>query len=89
MRKGRSRNWILQANSEQMQHIIELIEQAEQPSWLWLIKVLHKQHQHLTEQQLLNIVERNPAITLNSLVALTNCTREQGRVVLDRFEFDQ
>ena len=87
MRRGRSRNWILQANTEQFGQIINLIEAAQQPSWLWLVKVLSKQHQQLSQDQLLKIVKRNPSITLNSLITLTNCTREQGRVVLDMFEW--
>ncbi|NRA55268.1 MAG: hypothetical protein HRU23_14080 [Gammaproteobacteria bacterium] len=87
MRKGRSRNWILQADNEQIQQIIAHIEQAEQPSWLWLIKVLNKQHQQLTSQQLLNLVERNPAISLNQLIGLTNCTRAQAREAMDQFEW--
>ena len=87
MRRGRSRNWILQANTEQFGQIINLIEAAQQPSWMWLVKVLSKQHQQLSQDQLLKIVKRNPSITLNSLITLTNCTREQGRVVLDMFEW--
>lgn len=87
MRKGRSRNWVLQANSVQMQQIIELIERSEQSSWLWLVKVLSEQRRQLTENELLNIVERNPSITLNQLISLTNCTRAEARVVLDRFEW--
>lgn len=87
MRKGRSRNWVLQATSMQMLQIIELIEHAEQPSWLWLAKYLGEQRQQLTDNELLNIVARNPAITINQLVALTNCTRCQARDVLDKYEF--
>ena len=87
MRKGRSRNWVLQANNVQMQQIIELIERSDQISWLWLVKVLTEQRQQLTENELLNIVERNPSITLNQLVSLTNCTRAQARDVLDQFEW--
>jgi Ribosome recycling factor len=87
MRKGRSRNWVLQANNEQMLQIIELIERSEQTSWLWLIKVLTEQRQQLTEHELLNIVKRNPSITLNQLISLTNCTHSEARAVLDLYEW--
>ena len=88
IRKGRSRNWILQADSNQIQQIISDIEIAEQPSWLWLIKVLSKQHHQLTESEILNLVKLNPAITINQLVSLTNCTLLQARAALDIFERD-
>lgn len=87
MRKGRSRNWILQADSRQIAKIIADIEIAEQPSWLWLMKVLSKQHHQLTESEILNIVKLNPAITINQLVSLTNCTLAQARAVMDLFEW--
>ena len=89
MRKGRSRNWIFQANSSQIQQIISDIEIAEQPSWLWLVKVLSKQHHQLTASEILNLVKLNPAITINQLVSLTNCTLLQARAALDSFEWDR
>jgi len=87
IRKGRSRDWILEVNALQIQQIVEFINGADQSSWLWLLKVLSDQRQQLTEQELLNIVQRNPAISLNQLIGLTNCTRAQARQVLDQFEW--
>jgi hypothetical protein len=87
IRKGRSRDWILEVNNIQIQQIIELVETSDQSSWQWLVKVLKVRCQRLTQNELLNIIERNPAISLNQLVGLTNCTRSQAREVLDKFEW--
>ena len=39
-RKGRSRNWQLQADHNQIRKITTLIYQSEEDSWLWLAKKL-------------------------------------------------
>lgn len=86
-RKGRSRNWMLIADAKQISLIINEVEAAEQPSWLWLAKLLREKKQSLTQQELLNLVKLNPAISTNQLIALTDCTLVQARQVLDEAEW--
>lgn len=86
-RTGRSRNWILIADVQQIATIIAKVEQAEQPSWLWLAKLLREQRAQMTQDELLNIVKRNPAISVNQLTALTDCTLAQARQTLDIIEW--
>lgn len=86
-RKGRSRNWMLIADAKQISHIVEKVENAEQPSWLWFSTLLRQQRQSLTQQELLALVKRNPSISTNQLIALTDCTLAQAREVLDEAEW--
>lgn len=86
-RKGRSRNWMLIADAKQIAKIISDVEAADQPSWLWFAKLLREQKQSLTQQELLNLVKLNPAISTNQLIALTDCTLAQARQVLDEAEW--
>ena len=86
-RKGRSRNWMLIADAKQISHIVEEVENAQQPSWLWFSTLLRQQRQSLTQQELLALVKRNPSISTNQLIALTDCTLAQAREVLDEAEW--
>ena len=86
-RKGRSRNWILIANASQMAKIIHNVEQSQQTSWQWLATLLQQQRQSLTGQELLILVQRNPAISTTQLIYLTDCTLAQARKVLDEAEW--
>lgn len=86
-RKGRSRNWVLVADAHQIADIIAKVEQAEQPSWLWFALLLREQRAQITQDELLNIVKRNPAISANGLIALTDCTLAQARHCLDKVEW--
>jgi len=86
-RKGRSRNWMLIADAQQILKIVNDVEDSEQPSWLWLAKLLKEQRQSLTEQELLHLVQRNPAISTTQLIKLTDCTLAQARKVLDEAEW--
>ena len=43
-RIGRSRNWLLKANFDQLQEIITFIELTSEPSWMWLTKLLKSQY---------------------------------------------
>ncbi len=45
-RIGRSRNWQLKANFEQLQAIVDFIETQDEASWLWIAKQLKKQYYH-------------------------------------------
>ncbi len=86
-RKGRSRNWILIADGAQIAKIIEQVDLAEQPSWHWFSSLLKEQRAKLTHEQIIDLVKRNPAISTNQLIALTDCTLAQARKALDDVEW--
>lgn len=86
-RIGRSRNWQLKATHEQISRVIQLIEEANEDSWLWLAKHLKACRQTLTHQHLLAIARKRSNITINELMALTDCTVAQARKVLDELEW--
>ncbi|AAZ24308.1 ribosome recycling factor family protein [Colwellia psychrerythraea] len=85
-RIGRSRNWQLKANFDQIQSIIEYIEQKDEKSWLWLAKLLKKEYQHLSHDNLLVLATRLESVTITALMAQTDCTLAQARKVLDELE---
>lgn len=82
-RKGRSSNWLLFADKQQMRQIVADIEASSQPSWQWLAKLIREKSQLYSYNELLNLVERNPAITIKQLVAMTDCTVTEARKVMD------
>ena len=59
-RIGRSRNWQLKANFEQVQAIILFIDNEKEESWLWLAKLLRKEYKDLTHATLLALAQRIP-----------------------------
>ena len=85
-RIGRSRNWQLKANLEQIQAIVNFIEQEQEHTWLWLAKLLRKENQHLSHEQLLALATRLDNVTVTALMAQTDCTLAQARKVLDEVE---
>ena len=85
-RIGRSRNWQLKATFEQMEAIICIIESSDEKSWQWLAKLLANQHEHLTFDALLDIAKKKQGITINELMARTDCTLGQARRVIDELE---
>jgi hypothetical protein len=85
-RIGRSRNWQLKANFSQLQAIIGYIEQEHEESWVWLAKLLKKEYQHLTHDNLLTFASRMENVTIAALIAQTDCTLAQARKVLDELE---
>lgn len=86
-RIGRSRNWQLKATPEQLEEIIQRIECAEQTSWLWLATKLRSYLTFNTFESLISLAKRNPGITVNELMAKTDCTIIQARKVIDELEF--
>ncbi len=86
-RIGRSRNWQLTASAEQINDIALLIEQSEEDSWLWLAKHLRTKNQQLTRSTLLAIAQKNPGITVNELMAKTDCTIADARKIIDELEW--
>ena len=85
-RKGRSRNWLLQADNHQILKISTFIYQSDEPSWLWVAKKINTEKPQLSLQELRAIVKQNPAITVNQIVALSHCSLTDARIVLDEFE---
>ena len=87
-RKGRSRNWQLEANSEQIGDIIRLISESGEDSWLWVGKKLSENKPKLAREQLKEIAKRDPSMTVNRLIALTDCSISDARIVLDEIEWE-
>lgn len=88
-RVGRSRNWQLTASPEQIAEIILFIEQSSEDSWLWLAKKLKQDSQVFSHSLLLNIAKKNSGITVNELMAKTDCTVAEARKVIDEIEWQE
>lgn len=86
-RIGRSRNWQLKATPEQLTAVINLIDEANEDSWLWLAKHLKTHRQALTHAILIEMAKKRNLTTVNELMALTDCTVAQARQVLDELEW--
>lgn len=86
-RIGRSRNWRLTADREQMTEIIELVRNSEEETWQWLVKLIEKERGSFTHAEILNLVERNPGISVTELVILANCTLAEARTAIDEYEW--
>ena len=87
-RKGRSRNWQLEANGEQIGDIIRLISESGEESWFWVSKKLSENKPKLEHEQLKEIARQDPSITVNRLIALTDCSISDARIVLDEIEWE-
>ncbi|MGB1198506.1 MAG: ribosome recycling factor family protein [Thalassotalea sp.] len=88
-RIGRSRNWLLKATPDQITAIINLVEESNEDSWLWLAKHLKTHRQVVTHQQLLSIASKRSNMSINELMSLTDCTIAQARKVLDELEWQK
>ncbi len=88
-RIGRSRNWRLTADREQLTAIIELVRDSEEDTWQWLVKLLEQQRGAFTEAEILNLVKRNPGITVTELVLMANCTLAEARQTIDKYEWQE
>jgi len=86
-RIGRSRNWQIKANFEQLEKIVSFIEHSNEPSWLWLGKLLSSQHPYLSHHALLQLAKQLPEVTVTKLMARTDCTIAQARKVIDEIEW--
>jgi hypothetical protein len=86
-RIGRSRNWQLKATFEQIEKIIDFILTSKEPSWQWLASYLASQRQTLSHDELIRIAKIKPDITVNQLMARTDCTIAQARKVIDELEW--
>jgi hypothetical protein len=85
-RIGRSRNWQLKIELHTINELVNIIEQENEQSWLWVAKILRQQNNLLSHNELVNIAKRNANITLNELVNKTECTLAQARKVIDELE---
>jgi hypothetical protein len=85
-RIGRSRNWQLKANFDQLQAIITFINVSNEPSWLWLEKLLKNKHTNLTHDELVRIASALEEVTISALITRTDCTIAQARTVIDELE---
>jgi len=85
-RIGRSRNWQLKAGFEQIHTIIHLVETSQEPSWQWLVKLLRKEYQQLSHDELVVFAGRLEDITVSALTTATGCTISQARKVIDQLE---
>ena len=86
-RKGRSRNWKLDATAEQVLQIIQLIEQSGESSWLWIANKLNEAKPKLSHDELIDIIKRTPMITVTELVSLTDCGIAEARKAIDELEW--
>lgn len=87
-RKGRSRNWQLQADHDQIRKITALIYQSEENSWLWLAKIMNDEKPQLSRDDLRIIVKQNPTMSVSQIVSLTDCSLADVRKVLDEVEWE-
>ena len=87
-RIGRSRNWRLSADREQLSEIIDVISNSDEPTWQWLVALISKERGSFTHAELVALVVRNPSITVNELVNMANCTLAEARKAIDEFEWD-
>ncbi|MBL4764346.1 MAG: hypothetical protein JKX67_03565 [Colwellia sp.] len=85
-RIGRSRNWQLKASFDQLQTIIAFVELSNEPSWLWLAKLLKNEYKQLTHDQLLRIAATLAELTISALIARSDCTIAQARAIIDELE---
>ena len=88
-RIGRSRNWLLTATPEQIHQVITLIESNNEESWLWVAKKLKQDGQQFSHELLIGIAKKNTGITVNQLMAKTDCTLIQARKVIDEIEWSE
>ncbi|TLU65148.1 hypothetical protein FE810_09510 [Thalassotalea litorea] len=86
-RIGRSRNWRLSANREQLTALIHELEQTDEPSWRWVLTKLKESRGQLTQKELVNLVSRNPGISVKELVSLASCTIGEARAAIDIYEW--
>ena len=87
-RKGRSRNWVLQADTEQVHQIIDLTSDAGEDSWLWIAKKIYECRPKLGRDELRKIAQQDSSMTVTQLTALTDCTLVDARTILDEIEWE-
>jgi len=86
-RIGRSRNWQITAPPEIINDAVTLIEESNETTWLWVATKLRKENQQLGHQHLISIAKKNSGITINELMAKTDCTVAEARKAIDELEW--
>jgi len=86
-RKGRSRNWCLEISLSQSKRLLDLIYQGNEPSWLWLAKLLSELKFSQTAEILVEIVSNDPNITVSKLMSMTACSASEARNAIDLIEW--
>ena len=87
-RKGRSRNWLLLADHNQIRNITTLIYQADESSWLWLSKKINDEKPRLNPDELRILAKRNLTMSASQFVSLTGCSLFDARKILDEVEWE-
>ncbi|MCG7550520.1 ribosome recycling factor family protein [Pseudoalteromonas sp. Of7M-16] len=87
-RKGRSRHWRIQGDWSQLELIIQQIQQYDEPSWQWIVEKLRCHKPKSSLEGLVSIVKHNPTITLQQLIAQTDCTLVEARKAFDEVAWD-
>ena len=78
--------WLLTAQLGVVHGGTRFIDNASEPSWAWLSKLLNKQYQDLSHDELLRIGSMLTEITVGNLIAKSHCTIAQARRVIDELE---
>lgn len=87
-RQGRSRNWALVIKAQQVIAVRKAIEEAGQPSWLWLAKKLTSEYPHLSQDELKQFAIQHWPVTVSKLMSLTDCTLAEARLAIDEVEWE-
>lgn len=85
-RKGRSRNWLLIGNFEQLENITSYINSSNETSWLWVATRISSLKKNLSFDELTEIAKKQPNITITQFIKQTDCTVAEARRVLDELE---
>ena len=88
VRKGRSRNWSLKANSQQLISLIQVIEESGEEGWFWVAKKVIEIKPHLSHEELLEVARGDSEITVTRLMAMTDCKLLEARKVIDQLEWE-
>jgi len=88
LRKGRSRNWLLQVDTQQVLLIIELIHQSGEEGWFWVAKKISENSEHLSHDELLEFARGNPDMTVTKLMSATDCKLLEARKIIDQLEWE-
>ena len=87
-RKGRSRHWRLQADSQQLLLITQLIHQSGEEVWFWVSKKISASKPSLNHEELLEYARTQADMTVTHLMAATDCKLLEARKVIDELEWE-
>jgi len=87
-RKGRSRNWTLLINTDQIEAITSLIRESEENTWLWVVKIISDNKRAWSIIELFDYAKKNRSITVTSLMSESDCTLSEARKTIDALEWE-